>query len=53
MPEFVLSATVVYHDSTLAEVFSYAIPGLGIVILAISFATPLTVNYGNGRRRRQ
>lgn len=49
----VLSATAAYHDSLLAQVLAYTILGLGIVIVIISFATPLTVNYGNGRRRHR
>ena len=40
-------------QSLLAQILSYAILGLGIVIVVVSFATPLTVNYGNGRRRRR
>jgi hypothetical protein len=48
----VLSASAIYHDSLLSQILSYAILGLGIVIVVISFATPLTVNYGYGRRRR-
>jgi hypothetical protein len=49
----VLSATAIYYDSLLAQILYYAILGLGIVIVVVSFATPLTVNYGNGRRRRR
>ena len=49
----VLSATAVYHDSTLAQIMAYTILGLGILIVIISFAAPLTVNYGNGRQRQR
>jgi hypothetical protein len=49
----VLSATAIYHNSPLSQILSYVILGLGIVIVVISFATPLTVNYGNGRQRRR
>ncbi len=49
----VLAATAVYHDSTLAQIMAYAFLGLAIVIVIMSFVTPLTVNYGNGRQRRR
>ncbi len=49
----VLFATGVYRESLLSQILAYAVLGLGILIVVISFATPLTVNYGNGHRRRR